>query len=179
MEDFPMSAKKKKKPQSHKKTAKKQTKPNTTLVKPLEETMPPLVFPQLSSASIARILSGFMKFRSTVKDLSQSIQRVENVMDHAYQMFEIATKMMAHAKQRGGFPALPGEKRPPSTLDQDIPVINLPFDNDPPNGSPGQQTPFQLGNILSLLQSPLIQRFIASLFRPSQPTAASYKKREG
>ncbi|MFC7442141.1 hypothetical protein [Laceyella putida] len=175
-----MSTKKKKKKKSLRK--KTNTKKAPTVSPEVKPDLTPVAphFPQLPSANIAKILSGFMTFRSTVKDLSQSIQRVENMMDNAYQMFEIATKVMSNMNQQGGFPSLPGGNRPPSTLDEDIPVIKMPFDDEPtPGPFPGQMPSFNFGNIFSLLQSPLFQRLISGFFRSSRPAAASYKKREG
>lgn len=171
-----MKAKKKKKPVSKKTTKPKKRAATPPAVKQ-EETATVLPFPQLNSANIARVLSGFMTFRSTVKDLSKSLQRVENMIDNAYQMFEIASKVMSQTKQQG-FPALPDEQRSPSTAEENIPVIRLPEEGSPP-GFAGQAPSFNFGNILNMLQSPLFQRILSGLFGSSRPAAASYKKQKG
>lgn len=188
-----MRSKNIKKPRATKRTNKELTA-TTKKVNP-----PPASFPNtpLSSINIAKILSSFLTFRSSVKELSQSIQKIEGMMDSAFQMFEMATRMFQ--QNRGNmFPPLPPGQRPFPSLnarnqqnhrpfdffeDEEIPVIDLP---EPRERFPSSRNTPSLSNInfqqiLSLISSPLIQRFISQMFKPkSVPTISqgpSKKKR--
>jgi len=191
------------KPKMNKSPARKKTK-KTLPAPPKKEASLPVSqpIPPLSSINIAKILSGFLSFRSSVKDLRQSIQKIESMMDSAYQMFEVASKVMSQ-KSRGksDFPSLPPgespfspfsvketEKNPfPSFMDEeeDIPVIRLP---EPPGPGPFSSFPglpflqnLNLQQIFSLISSPLVQRFITNLFKAKTATVSQRqtKRKQG
>ena len=52
------------------------------------------ILPAFSSLNISKMLSHFMTFRSTIRDLSSSLQRMEKMLDSAYQMFEITQNII-------------------------------------------------------------------------------------
>ncbi|MGA9173393.1 MAG: hypothetical protein WBZ33_05360 [Thermoactinomyces sp.] len=160
---------------------------------------------QLSSINIAKLLNGFMTFRSTIKELNASLQKMESMMDSAYQIFAITSQMMGPGK-RGArrFPLLPpfwgdsgaspnrranqilppfkgNPDAPPNwqtnqsspfspDSDENIPTIQLPFDERRDPETPGM--PFapllqnmNLGQLINILRSPVFQKMISNLFR--------------
>ncbi|TCS93409.1 hypothetical protein [Hazenella coriacea] len=125
--------------------------PSPTSSASLPSPKPTLPF-QLSSLNLAKILSGFMTFRSTVRDLSTSIQKVESMMDSAYRMFEVASQIMPQTRQSGRqqnhpFPTRPRFSNPsePGKPDEDdIPIIRLPMEErqaEPPFPFPNRPHP--------------------------------------
>jgi hypothetical protein len=145
------------------------------------------------SLNIAKVLSGFLTFRSTLKSLSASLQRMESIMDNVYQMMESFGHALPFLPHRGGpgpFPLLPPGTGPgggmrqggnssertqsPGGQGEDFPIIRLPHENrfQPPQGQ--QQTPpppmpnlppLDLSQLMSIMQSPLVQQFLAGLFQ--------------
>lgn len=144
-------------------------------------------FPVLSSKNIAKLLNGFLVFRSTVKDLSQSLQKVENVMDSALGMFEMASRYNRQSFRRPDpTPMLPPfiqeEGQRTLQVDDDIPVIHPPAGLE--NAEPGLPFPpflkqIPLAQILALLQSPLVWRWLSDLFKARKSAAAVPKTSAG
>jgi hypothetical protein len=136
--------------------------------KPRQPASKPIQAEPLSSLNLASIISGFANVRSTLQDLSQSIQRIEHIMDSTYRMFELAQQFLANRRgprrspfsfgQPGGF-----RNRPPS----------LPFP-DGNRGAPGSSSPLgllsnlDLGQLWNLLQSPLLQAFLRSFAKVNE-----------
>lgn len=127
----------------------------------------------LSSISLAQMISGFLTFRSTVKDLSTSLQKMESIMDNTYQFFHLAQQFMGKKslfqnQRRPLFPLPknPGNSNSSDLTDEEIPVINLPKNigniGNPLLGRLLQN--MDLNQIMSLMQSPLIQKMISSFF---------------
>ena len=58
----------------------------------------------LSSLNLANILGHFLTVRSVIKDLSTSLERLENILDSLYQMFEIAQTLMAQKRRTPDVP---------------------------------------------------------------------------
>lgn len=110
--------------------------PSPTSAASRQPTIKPSLPFQLSSLNLAKILSGFMTFRSTVRDLSTSIQKVESMMDSAYRMFEVASQFMPQSRQTGRQGNQPFSARPPFSNpnelgrpnEDEIPVIRLPME---------------------------------------------------
>ena len=75
---------------SRKKRRKKVTSPAKPVQPPGKAKPEPL--PPMTSEHIAKVLSGFMTLRSTIKTLSKSIQKLENIMDSAYKIFELSNQ---------------------------------------------------------------------------------------
>jgi hypothetical protein len=145
-------------------------------------------FPVLSSKNIAQLLNGFLVFRSTVKDLSQSLQKVANVMDSALGMFEIASRFNRQSSfgRSEPSPMLPPfiqeERQRIKQEDDDIPVIHPPAELE--NAEPGLPFPpflkqIPLAQILALLQSPLVWRWLSELLKARKSTAAGPKTSAG
>ncbi|SEN27629.1 hypothetical protein [Lihuaxuella thermophila] len=144
---------------------------------------------QLSSLDLAKIMSGFMTFRSTVQDLSQTIQKLESMMNSTYQMVKIASQLMPMIRSRG-FPLFPLPRSNNQSEEiEDIPVIHLPFEDQVPKGSigsrgypggpPGSPLPnMDFSQILSILQSPIVQKLISNLVQSGKATTSSYSKRK-
>lgn len=152
-----------------KKTALTET--NTSLPSPpVQNAKTPL-----SSISLAQMLSGFLTFRSTVKDLSTSLQKMESIMDNTYQFFHLAQQFMGKKSifQNQRRPLFPFPKNPGnsnstdlSLPNEEIPVIHLPNNmgniTNPLLGRLLQN--LDLNQIMSLMQSPFIQKMISNLF---------------
>lgn len=154
--------------------AKPSPRRRTQTRKPRQPTTKPIQAEPLSSLNLASIISGFANVRSTLQDLSQSIQRIERIMDSAYQMFELAQYFMANRRgpRRPFFPFSPPRgfrNRPPS----------LPFPGGNPNnpGNPDSTGPpsplgllgnLDLRQLWNLLQSPLLQAFLRSFAKVSE-----------
>jgi hypothetical protein len=184
MEEANMSNQRNRPNASRKKRRKKVTSPAKPVQPPGKAKPEPL--PPMTSEHIAKVLSGFMTLRSTIQDLSKSIQKLENIMDSAYKIFELSNQMksaqQAFPSQRA-FPMLPPPDRehtPSLPREEDIPVIDWPDEKkaDPPS----LFSSISIGQILELLQSPWIQRMIAQLFRPKTASTSSYsqiKRKQG
>jgi hypothetical protein len=145
-------------------------------------------FPVLSSKNLAQLLNGFLVFRSTVKDLSQSLQKVENVIDSALGMFEIASRFNRQSSlgRSEPSPMLPPFNQEESQRihqeDDDIPVIHPPAELE--NAEPDLPFPpflkqIPLAQILALLQSPLVWRWLSELLKARKSTAAGPKTSAG
>lgn len=164
-------------------TASRKRSPKTLPTKPApsKEKQTSLLPSPLSSINLAKLLSGFMTFRSTIKDLSHSIQRMENLMDSTYQMFEIASRMLSGSspqERRNLLTLLPTPKGKQPEEDEEIPVIHLPFEEKRDSGSAGMPLGPLLQNIdfsqlLAIMQSPLFQNLISNLFRTNKSATVS------
>ena len=131
----------------------------------------------LSSLDLAKIMNHFLTVRSVVKELSVSLKRLENIMDSLFQMFEIAQTFMV-GKQRA-------PERPPLRLipprPSNKPLLNLREEEsrsvDSPSNSPA---PFpgniDIGQILALLQSPLVQNLLSQWMQQLHPNDHQQQK---
>jgi hypothetical protein len=127
-----------------------------------------------------------MTFRSTVKDLSQSLQRMESFMDSAYRVFEMASSMMGKSGKRGStnpFGLLPPVPNTKKVDEEEIPVIRLPFERQ---GEPSLPLAPLLRNLnfnqlWSIIQSPLFRNLISSLLKSKQTatTSSQSKRKQG
>src|SRR5690606_40723671 len=86
------------------------------------ERLPAVGPAPLSSLNLANILSHFLTVRSMIKELSTSLERLENILDSLYQMFEIAQTLMVQRRRTPGRPFLrllpPRNKQSPSGWQQ-------------------------------------------------------------
>jgi hypothetical protein len=159
-----------------KRTKKRPMKKRAAATPPTTQPIETPKLPPLSSRNIAQILSHFMTFRSTISDLSSSLQRIEKMLDSTYQIFEIAHLAIG---QRGGPRRLPGFFKRNNERQQEgqVPVINLPDEDTAPNASlaPLLQN-FDPQLIMRILRSPLAQRLISQLFSQPQAMTSSHKK---
>lgn len=141
---------------------------------------------KLSTPSLSTIISGFFSMRSTIKDLSDSLQRMEKIMDNTYRMFELATSLWGQRSgNRGRFP------RPPLRLirpnpgphfsperEEEIPQLNLPPEDGKNDGNPSLARLFDnidMSQILKVMQSPLVQQMLNSMIQ-GKPTNHKVKK---
>lgn len=146
-----------------------------------KESLQPPILSGLSSINIAKMLSHFMTFRSTIKDLSVSLQRMEKMLDSTYQMFEIAQTMMDHKSNPKQFPAPVRKKQPRQDPDQEeIPIINLPQDDSVPQ-SPFSQLfrHFDPQLFMQILKSPMAQRLFSQLLAQPKNASARIRKKQG
>ncbi|PTX59892.1 hypothetical protein C8P63_11036 [Melghirimyces profundicolus] len=138
-------------------------------------TPPPEKPLDLSSIDLSKMINGFYTLRSTLKDLSSSLQRIEKIMDNAYQMFEIANHFVGQGR------AFPRRRfRPPLRLvkpnrheEEEIPRLNLPG----PDEEAGQG-----GSLSTLLQNidiPQMLKFLQSPFFRQMMTEFTQAKTSG
>ena len=108
-----------------------------------------------------------MTFRSAIRDLSSSIQRMEKILDTTYQMFEIVQSVMKKRQQpiQSLLPPNP-ESQSPLEPNEDYPLINLPAENESPSAPSFSKLFSQIDPnlFIQILQSPMIQRLISQLF---------------
>ena len=179
-----MSNQRKRTNASRKKRRRKVTSPAKPIHPPGKAKPDPL--PPMTSDNIAKVLSGFMTLRSTIQDLSKSIQKLESMMDSAYKIFELTNNMKS--AQHGlpsqrTFPMLPPSDRehtPSFSEEEEIPVIDWP--DEKKTDSPSLLQSINIGQIIELLQSPWIQKMIAQMFRPKTASTSSYsniKRKQG
>jgi hypothetical protein len=155
-----------------KNTRIKKAKPNprrrAQTRKPRSSPTKPVQAEPLNSLNLASIISGFANVRSTIQDLSQSIQRIERIMDSAYRMFELAQIFMAnrHGPRRPLFPFGPSRgfrNRPPS-----LPLSDDNSDDPGSSSPPGSSGNLDLSQLWNLLQSPLMQSVLRSFAKVSE-----------
>lgn len=145
-----------------------------------KETVHPPILPGLSSVNTAKMLSYFMTFRSTVKELSSSLKRMEKMLDSTYQMFEIAQQVMnqKNVKSLPFSSMTPTPEQSPAQPDEEIPVIELP-DNEPPPRLAEIFNRFDPRLLYDLLKSPIIQQLISQLFTQPQKTSYRTRRKQG
>lgn len=145
-----------------------------------KETVHPPILPGLSSVNTAKMLSYFMTFRSTVKELSSSLRRMEKMLDSTYQMFEIAQHVM---NQKKNIQPLPFSSTPstqsPVPKNEEIPVIELPDDEESPPPLAEVLSRFNPRLLYDLLKSPIVQQLISQLFAQPQKTSYRPKRKQG
>lgn len=127
----------------------------------------------LSSINLVSILNSFYTIRSTVKDLRVSLEKLDRAMDSAYQMFEIAQSLM-----KNGQPNAMNEHRPPLQLLP--PPKSRTSQPERMSGRPKQKTDdhplaglfenIDIGQIIGLMQSPLVQGLLKQFMSGSPPT---------
>lgn len=125
----------------------------------------------LSSLNMANILSHFLTVRSAIKELSTSLQRLENILDSVYQMFEIAQTFMAQQQRAPG--------RPPLRLIPPRTPKNSPLEQE--GVSPSGDSPLgniDIGQIMALLQSPLVQNLL-SQWMQQLPSDDGQQRKQG
>lgn len=152
---------------------RKRRKP-PTIQNPPQEFQPasllpkfPTSLPKLSTSQIVKILDHFVTVRSTVKNVSASIQRIENFIDSTYQLMDIANYFIGNTKEKGvTIPPPPKnqeEEIKKSKLpfkDEEIPVIDLPKDKEAAPSVGQILSKIDPKLLLSLLGSPVIKRFL-------------------
>lgn len=123
----------------------------------------------MPNINILKLMNGFVSFRSTIHDLSQSLQRLESMMDHTAKLFTVGRDLRS-----GKRPFVPQLPKPPVSKeefkkkdewkDEDIPIIKLP--KMPPPRSPFLRLLqyVDLGKVLNLLQSPFMQNIFTQMF---------------
>jgi hypothetical protein len=127
----------------------------------------PTSLPKLSATQIVKILDHFVTVRSTVKNVSASIQRIENFIDSTYQLMDIANYFIGNTKEKGvTIPPPPKNKEEvvqKSKLpfkDEEIPVIDLPKDQESAPSIGQMLSKIDPKLLLSLLGSPAIKRLL-------------------
>lgn len=136
--------------------------------KPRQPSTKPVQDKPLSSLNLASIISGFANVRSTLQDLSQSIQRIERIMDSAYQMFAVTQHYMANRSGLRRSPFLFGQprgfrERPPS-----LPFPGGNRDAPAPPSPLGLLGNLDLRQLWNLLQSPMLQSILRSFAKVSE-----------
>ncbi|MDR6224514.1 hypothetical protein [Desmospora profundinema] len=141
--------------------------------------------PELSKINLSTLVNGFFTFRTTVKDLSQTLHRLENIMDNAYQMFEMASQW---AGSRGR-----PRRRPPLRLIQprrgpgeEIPHLDLPMEEGPMGRHPDSTNPLfklmenvDMGQLFKLMQSPVVQQLLRGMMQARTPEAKTRARKQG
>ncbi|SDW58574.1 hypothetical protein SAMN05444487_104190 [Marininema mesophilum] len=123
--------------------------------------------PTFTTPNLANVISSFYTIRSTVQQLSDSLQRMEKIMSNAYQMFEIANTFMGRRNAPGLFGG--PRRRPrlrlikPPEEDGEIPRLNLP--DELPRGGGGS---FGISQIFKLIQSPIVQQLLSGMAKTSE-----------
>jgi hypothetical protein len=119
----------------------------------------------LPNFNILKLMNGFVSFRSTIRDLNQSLQQLVSIMDRS-------SKMYSARRDTGPFlPQLPSPPvNKPEFSDEDIPIIKLP--NMPNLNSPLLR---MFGNIdmnrmMGIIQSPIFQNILTRIFPVKQAT---------
>ncbi|MFD1427777.1 hypothetical protein JOD24_002868 [Kroppenstedtia sanguinis] len=134
------------------------------------------------SDSLSKWINGFYTFRTTLKDFSESLQRMEKIMDNAYQMFEMATQF-ANQKQphRGRPPLRLVQPRRQEEDEEEIPRLNLP----PPDGDTDSvdtsSHPFQnfdFTQLLKILQLPFVRQLMSDLIQAGPREKGTPRKRK-
>jgi hypothetical protein len=126
----------------------------------------------LPNINILKIMNGFVSFRSTIHDLSQSLQKLESMMDHTTKLFSVGRNLRS-----GKGPFVPQLPKPPirrdEFKDEEIPIIKLP--KMPPSRSPFIRLLeyVDMGKVMNILQSPILQNVLTQIFSPKQATARS------
>ncbi|WP_028775764.1 hypothetical protein [Shimazuella kribbensis] len=127
----------------------------------------------IPNINILKIMNGFVSFRSTIHDLSQSLQRLESMMDHTTKLFSVGRNLRS-----GKRPFVPQLPKPPISKDafkdEEIPIIKLP--KMPPSRSPFLRLLeyVDMGKVINILQSPILQNVFTQMFTTKQqPTTRS------
>ena len=123
------------------------------------------------SLSLANIISGFYSFRSSVQDLSASLQRIENILDSCYRILEIAQTFMDRKPApptRSPLRLLPPLKRFDENEHPSFPSFQAPepFDEEMPSQGPSMGN-LDIQKIITLLQSPMVQNLLAGFLQGS------------
>lgn len=139
----------------------------------------------LSSIDLVSILNSFYTVRSTVKDLRVSLEKLDSVLDSAYQMFEIAQGFINRESSRPRRPPLrllpspgnrssqayrrresPGQtERPSEDVQSDNPLAGI-FEN------------IDMEQIISLMQSPLVQGLLKQFSEGNSGTSRNSSRRQ-
>lgn len=129
---------------------------------PKKTTTPPPV-------SLANIISSFYTFRSSVQDLSATLQRIENILDSCYRIMEIAQTFLDRKPappMRSPLRLLPPLKR---FNENETPSFSPfrdpePFDAEMPSQGPSLGN-LDIQKIMTLLQSPLVQNLLSGFLQ--------------
>jgi hypothetical protein len=136
----------------------------------------------IPNINILKLMNGFVSFRSTIHDLSQSLQRLESMMDHTTKFFSIGRDL-----RTGKSPFVPQLPKPPVSKDEfkkkdvfqgeEIPIIKLP--KMPPPRSPFLRflQYVDMGKVLNVLQSPFMQNIFAQMFSTKPAPVRTNNKR--
>lgn len=178
-----------------KKIKSKKSKP--TKITPVSPQLPSPPQFSLPKLNIQKVVSGLMTFQTAVKNLSTSLQKMESILNSTFKLFTIASQVLPLLKQnRFSLPNLPFPSqtqqptqlprlpshsqnqqppqlpKPPVFWDEEVPVIHLP--NDPPMSQASNPlNQIDLRRVMELLQSPMMQNFLRSLFESqSKPTSS-------
>ncbi|WP_044640251.1 hypothetical protein [Risungbinella massiliensis] len=170
--------------------------------------LPGSLLSNLKTLDMAKILNGFLTFRTTLKTLSSSIQQMETIMDSTFQFFDLAQGFFPKKNRPSlGTPPRANRERPRERSndarlieDIEVPDLQLPFASNNrrlaknSQSGPGNDSgEFSFANMLqnidiqqvmSMLQNPMIQRMLSQMFQAkpastSQFIAASERKRKG
>lgn len=138
-----------------------------------------------SKLDLTTLINGFFTFRTTVKDLSLSLQRLENIMDNAFKVFDIANNWVGQQRSPWRRPPL-RLVRPRQEPDEDIPRLDLPPDGPPGMGG-GQQSGgnplgklmenVDMGQLFRLMQSPVVQNILKGMMQARTSDAQTRSQR--
>jgi hypothetical protein len=134
----------------------------------------------MNTPNLANIISSFLTFRSTVKDLSTSLHRLENIMDNTYQMFELAHSFLDKKNS-------PRRRRSPLRLikpskEEEIPRLNLPPLEKESGISNSQLSRFfegiDIAQVLKLLQTPFVQQILSRIIQGASTSDTAFRKQK-
>ncbi|GGA38847.1 hypothetical protein GCM10007416_09770 [Kroppenstedtia guangzhouensis] len=151
-----------------------------------QKRLPPRETPSDSASNgLTKLITGFYTFRTTLKEFSESLQRMEKIMDNAYQMFEMATQFMNQKQSIPGRPPLRlvQPRREEEEEDEEvIPRLNLPsLDGNPDSDTPSSSPPFQnfdFTQLLKILQLPFVRRLMSDLMQAGPRQKGTPRKRK-
>lgn len=128
----------------------------------------------LSSINLVTILNSFYTIRSTVKDLRVSLEKLDSALDSAYQMFEIAQGVLKNGhphKRRPPLQLLPpanNRTSPGKKLSGNVHPPSQKKSNDGESPLDGLLDNVDFGQIMALMQSPMVQGLLKQLFQGEQ-----------
>lgn len=149
----------------------------------VSKKQPDSILKSLSSVNLVSILNSFYTIRSTVKDLRVSFEKLDSAMDSAYQMFEIAQGVMRRQPSTNRrtplrlLPPPPGRTSRPNRTSGDLDKRAKSDSGAEDNPLAGIFENVDIGQIMSLLQSPLVQGLLKQFAQGSSDAATSGKRR--
>jgi hypothetical protein len=123
----------------------------------------------LPNLNISKIIQGFSSLRSTIHDLSQSLQRLEALMDHTTQLFSVGKN--ARTGMKLPTPPLPQPAEADPFKDEEIPIIKLPDIPLPQHPLLRLLQHIDITKIWAILRSPIVQSWLTRMFTPKPTTS--------
>lgn len=151
-------------------------KPSQTDVK---QVNPETFLKSLSSINLVNVINTFYKVRMTVKDLRVSLEKLDNTMDSAYQLFGMVQNTLAHQRghqHRNSSNLLPFPNQDQASRDKK--------ESESSRDNHEETSPFaglldqvDIGQLMALVQSPMVQEIIKQFMQGREnPTKQTRNK---